>query len=275
MRRPLSARIRGGPWDLEGPHDGIPKWLHSSLRNWLQNHIRFYELDFEHDGLDPDFTDYVQRHLKVQLESRNTAGLLTEVFQRSDLALDVVDLVCTAADEHELARLRQILTEAGSVYDVNIEARQLELRVDAPARDAAGAAMEREDSPSAHLREAWRATFGRHPNFWLGYSEAIKAVEAAVGPLVEPNNDRRTLGSTLGALRQDHSPWRARVFNPDGRQTDRLIRMLEFLWKGQCARHGGEDEPRETEQHEAEGAVHLAVAIVQMVRAGVLARDEE
>ena len=52
-----------------------------------------------------------------------------------------------------------------------------------------------------------------------------------------------------------------------------LIEMLDLLWKGQTARHGGQAPTRMETRAEAEMAVTLAVTLVQWSTTGAVRRN--
>jgi uncharacterized protein YmfQ (DUF2313 family) len=95
--------------------------------------------------------------------------------------------------DYLVATLNQLLEDAGSAYRAKV-ATGLTRRVDETAHSAAEQA-EKDAHPDAsqHLRTAWRAAYGLHPDPTKAYSGAIKAVEAVSIPIVLPNGAFRNL----------------------------------------------------------------------------------
>jgi hypothetical protein len=125
-----------------------------------------------------------------------------------------------------------------------------------------------------HLRTAWVAAYGLHPDPDKTYDHAILALEELMCPLVCPRNNRATLGIVISDLRNQATRWELSIEDSStGRPAgvDGVIQMLDLLWKGQ-SRHGGSPNSRQQTQAEAEAAVHMAAALTQWVTTGVLHR---
>ena len=117
-------------------------------------------------------------------------------------------------------------------------------------------------------------TYGLHPDPTSAYRQAVRAVEQVACPLVLPNEDA-TLGKVISHLRQGDHKWRFVLVARDGADSvEPLVAMLDRLWTGQVSRHGGGKNSRDQTQAEAETAVHLAAALVQMLSTGALTRRE-
>ena len=83
---------------------------------------------------------------------------------------------------------------------------------------------------------------------------------------VAPQNSRATLGTLLSTMKTQ-----AWTLDLPGREAGVIVGMVEALWTGQESRHGGHGYRRPT-QGEAETAVTLAVALVQLYGSGSAAR---
>lgn len=191
---------------------------------------------------------------------------------------DEVDSILQAGWTTSLVELENLLVDAGSAWTVDQELRGLYRRVDATvieARRTAEASAVAADRPTAaaHLRTAWQETYGVDPDPTKAYNEAVKAVEAAAAPAVAPKNPEPTLGQILGDMRAqgwnlalvdklDH-PWDAETF----------ITLLDQLWRGRRAGHGGGANSRDQTQAEAEAAVHLAALAVQWFASNAVAKS--
>jgi hypothetical protein len=172
----------------------------------------------------------------------------------------------------ELVRL---LSDALSVLRVRADGRGLERRAgvaaEAAFEEATGSAEAAVDagSAAAHLREAWRCVYALHPDPVKGYGEAIKAVEAAAHAVLEPNQQRSTLGTMRGHLRANLNQFSLVIGGPDGRgDSGPLLECISLLWDGQTSRHGSSRPTRPETLEEAVMAVHLAVMLVQWFTSG-------
>jgi hypothetical protein len=169
----------------------------------------------------------------------------------------------------ERAWLQQILDDALSIYTLSPDGCALAHRADPIATDAMQYAIravsDRGDAGSAgeHLATAWTHAFGIEPDTSKAYGEAIKAVEAAGHAIIEPNNDRATLGTMLGHLRANKGQFCLMLPMP-GRDIEPIIGMMAALWEGQTSRHAGKKPTRKEELYEARAAVHLAVTLVHL-----------
>lgn len=182
-----------------------------------------------------------------------------------------------------LVDLNDLLQDCGSAWYVNGEFRGLCRRVDPTATDAwkrarQAAEQANRERASDYLARAWNAVYGQHPDPSAGYSAAVKAVEAAVLPVVYP--DRKAQGKTPTvhqARRQLHNcpeQWRLvlaesdRVAPGEG-SVEVVASMLDRLLRGETERHA-DDDNRPSRQEEAEAALHLAVLLVQWFVTGAV-----
>lgn len=278
----LSDRLAGLPVD-ETLHEGVPNWLDIPLREWLVGILRGQE--------------EVARRVMLRLRwprraDRSYSGSLGTC-DRSDL-LDVVDAVLqlhpgwawltpqervrhyreAEAFAAALIELKAHLYDAGSLYDLDVDEHRLTRRVDPTVRDAADRVVNSAPTTAAtHLRSAWTAAYGLHPDPTTAYRDAVRAVEAVACPLVLPNADKPTLGTMRDHLRDAGHKWQIALVNKDDDpDVTPLVAMLERLWTGQVSRHGGGRNFREQTQAEAEAAVHLAATLVHWLSTGVLTK---
>ncbi|WP_425836988.1 hypothetical protein [Microbacterium sp. PA5] len=124
-------------------------------------------------------------------------------------------------------------------------------------------------SAGEHLARALHAGRGLTPDPSAAMSEAIKAVEAAAGPVVLPNEKRAPqLGKIVAALK-DKSGWGLRFRQRDGGHPDHravLVGMLETLVFAQTDRHTG----RAPTVEEAQSHVLLASTLVEWFSSGTV-----
>ena len=114
----------------------------------------------------------------------------------------------------------------------------------------------------------------RQPDPGKAYGEAIKAVEAAAIPIVEPNNTRATLGTVLGTLKAQPANWELAILGPDRAASDAkpLVPMIELLWHGQSDRRGGSLPTVPISVQAAPMAVRLAATLVHWFSSGSVRR---
>lgn len=123
-----------------------------------------------------------------------------------------------------------------------------------------------------HLSKAWQEARSLDRDTSAVMTEAIRAVEAAAGPVVIPNDLRPRLSKIVAALK-DNSKWtiglpRRDDGYPDQRQI--LIGMLEVLAFAETQRHSGDDPSgREAMTH-----VQLASTLVSWFSIGAIVKDE-
>jgi hypothetical protein len=175
--------------------------------------------------------------------------------------------------------LASLLDDALSVLRIRPGGRGLERRADPDAEAAFEEAVTGAEgvaaagSAAAHLRVAWGAVHALHPDPAKGYSEAIKAVEAAAHSVVEPGNRKATLGSMIRYLREHPERFSLAIVGRDGRgDVGPLIGCMALLWEGQSSRHGSSAPTRMESPEEAAMAVHLAVMLVQWFVSGAVRR---
>jgi hypothetical protein len=287
--------------------EGIPPWARASLVQWLSPILnavqkREYMRFTLREGIpSTDFLLMAERRLRVNLDWQDDGGrtaLLSlakrmegndEFFlQVLELAIEQIDLGYTWQDqESALSELDRILTEAGSAWRVDIqrietedyvfgqlrkgyrEVRTLQRRASETATNALTESVRLAPAAASHLASAWNYAFGRNPDPGRAYSEAIKAVEAAAGPVVSPNDTTATLGKVLGQLRSTPQLWQV-VLAEDvpGPAANRIspvqvvTNVAALLWENQTDRHAPVQQP--IQQAQAELAVHLAVTLVQI-----------
>ena len=156
---------------------------------------------------------------------------------------------------------------------VRDETPMLERRVDPTVTDLAESASA-SDRPGEHLARAWHEIYGREPSPTAAYREAVRAVEAAAQPVIEPANSAATLGTMIGALRTGKDGFKISLAPASADPIDSVLEMLRLLWKSQFDRHGTADEsvPIEVSSEEAEAAVHLAGTLVHWFTTGIVRR---
>jgi hypothetical protein len=122
------------------------------------------------------------------------------------------------------------------------------------------------DVASAELSEAWGKAYGLRPDASDAWDHSIKAVEALLVPLVVPNKAKPNLGDALGQMKANPAFF---TFGPVA-SAEGVEKALRLLWPNPD-RHAGA-ERRSPTIEEARGIVHLAVAVVQWLRDGLLVK---
>jgi hypothetical protein len=168
--------------------------------------------------------------------------------------------------------LDRILHNGGSAYRVNDNGTGLELRVPDTVREAVTMASTVSGDPQEHLVKAWQATYGLHPQPSVAYAEAVKAIEAAVIPVVIPADTRATLGKAISHLKNAADKWELGIVDQHGdpARITALIEILELIWHGQRDRHAGTPTALTVTRQAAEMAVHAAALATQWINGGGL-----
>lgn len=182
--------------------------------------------------------------------------------------LDLADWVVHENNRSVGNELDYLLESAGSVWTVGKRNGNLGLvRRMAESVQAAVESKLGKGSAGLILGEAWAAAYGRVPDPEEAYEKAIKAVEEFSAGIVAPDNARATLGSIVRDMKAQKD-W---CIDLPGQQSGFVVAMVEVFWTGQQSRHGGNEYRRPT-QPEAETAVTLAVALLQLFASGSVQR---
>ena len=274
---PLSARGKESAETFDALHEGVPVWLLSSLVAWLSDVLP--ELRYA-SGF-PAFVSAFERSHRIVVPVVNARderrGFITWVAAEPDRLLDTIDY-CLAtlplSSDHRVA-LDRALHEGGSTWRVSSTRRGLASRLDGTVHQIAKDVTAVGGRPSEHLRVAYEKAFGRNSDASSAYREAIRAVEAALRPVVEPKNPKATLGSMSAVVRNAPQDFQMRLQPGTGADPVQMFReMLALLWTSQLDRHGTDDEsvPLTVSLEQAQDAVALATQVVQIVQTGGFTR---
>jgi hypothetical protein len=172
---------------------------------------------------------------------------------------------------NQAADLDALLRDGGSAYRVNDTATGLERRVDGTITELARQAAQATAS-GRHLKAAWRAAYGIRPDPTAAYAEAVKAIEAALIPLVVPDKPKATLGRVLQMWEKTANQWELAIFDEHAAPAEitPLVSLASLVWKGQRDRHAGTPTAIDATPEAAEMAVHAAGMIVYWVSRGGL-----
>ncbi|MFM1724037.1 hypothetical protein ABEU20_002613 [Rhodococcus sp. PAM 2766] len=212
----------------------------------------------------------VRAKIRVAVDTSRTElmnSLLQQCLNDQDKFLDVIDAVLSFRPDTYRKGLARTLLDAGSAWTVSAEGDSLERRVDATAREQFELASSPDDDAARELREAWAQAYGLTPDPSDAWDHAIKAVEAALWPLVVPKNPTATLGTIEKAIVAKPSKWNLALESNSIGGVETLHALLKMMWPNPDRHATG--ATRVPTQQEAEGVVQIAVLIVQWVRAGM------
>lgn len=269
--QPLSVREgRKGPSQL---HDGVPDHLRQPIQYWLEGVFGYRSPG----GMAVSGMLRVATATGIPVaRTFNDPDVLKSIFaacdEDKDLYLDVIDAILNLgqASPGEVWSLRDTLQTGRSIFTVSGNGKSLQRRTDPTAEAALSEALAGRDASAEELSEAWEKAYGRDPDPSDAWDHAIKAVEAALVPIVCPRQDKPQLGHVLGQLSRQGDQWELALPGGDGSHSvEPLVKMLQLLWPNPD-RHGSSSERRSPTSEEAEALVHLAVAIVQWGRKGIL-----
>lgn len=259
---PLSARENPDlAQQYETLHDGVPEWLLEPLRVWIGSNISQYG--------NPAELITGEWVLDLSTSLRMRFPLRVDKIP-PDRSLDVIDrILYRGVREAQRSQLERVLSQGGSLWRVT--KRGLERRMGADLQSAAESVFADTGRYASHLRDAWQKAWGRNPDASGAYRDSVRAVEAAYRPIVSPDNERATLGTIISNVRDKPTKLRVRLQSGDGSDNvERIVAMLELLWKSQSDRHGTDDEaaPLNVSIEEAQDAVALATILVHLAQQG-------
>lgn len=259
---PRSQRL--GRRNYDGPFDGVPAHLRGPLFDWLA--VAFA---YAGEWRDADMRSLCIR-LRIPTEGYDGSFLYGRIRQfceeSDDGFLDVVEGAMQFADPVDINELKHLLLIGGSNLTVSPTGDHLTEVVGGETQEMVRSATAPADEASSQLAEAWSAAFGRDPNPSDAWDHAIKAVEAVLRPLVEPNNAKATLGSMIAVVNRNPAAWKW-VFpgKDDDNDVSGLVATLRLMWPNPD-RHGGGGRPPTLQ--EARAVVTLAATIAQWHREG-------
>lgn len=277
-RRPLSQR---NDESFDALHEGVPPWLTSTLQEFVTETTTYLSpngVTLPNRGV----LQKLERELHAPLDWRSGANsAMHSLFERITVnpvfMLDVVDWclgILAHGQEHIAAELSVQLREGGSAWTVAPVSKDLGLvrRVDDTVSGAAIEVISSGGRASQHLKNAWAAAYGLHPDPSSAYRESVRAVEAIGASIIIPNDKVATLGRMISAIGDAPSKWEM-VLQPAGGDAVLMVReTMQLLWTSQLDRHGTADEtvPLHVSLEEAQAAVHLATTLVHWFQAGAI-----
>lgn len=256
-------------------HEGVPVWMQSSLWHWIFDGFKSVNA-YGDQYFNLELALEAERTLRHPIPGVNwswevSAPKLPIAFSAGDDVIYLVDFLVTNSSTKRSQELKVVLEQSGSKWTVgDLSGSQAIIERVKPETEAEFRALPVGTVSSELLLRARSHVYGINPNPPFAYHEAVKAVEAALGGLIEPNNSKATLGSILNVVRTQN--WN---FALDHQQHPELQSSLAYLcsllWKGQTDRHASQVEDfHDVSQAEAELAVSIALLLVQSASRGHL-----
>lgn len=288
--RPLGADTPDEVARYDALHDGVPTWMAPAFWQWIRDTL-IQPSDRTAYGqalyrVKSSLVSEMGQELQIPLPLVRAEGLyrrdaearlepVISILMRQPNSLSIADYLLYRGAPG--APLDEVLRRAKSAYKVGERTGYpgLERRVAEGVQDAADHVMQQSDGAGRRLAEAWGALYGLNADPSRAYSLAIKAVEDAVLPLVEPKNTRATLGTSIKVI-EAQKDWQLPMTRdpqqaPSG---EVLLNMMKLLWHAQHDRHGGQAaaSPPITRE-EAESSIGLAVTLVHWFYSGLAHRS--
>ena len=257
------------------PVDGVPDFLWQYAVRWIENAVDddasivcglSIELRLERAG---SYLEYRGANYAIRT-------YLEETQHDQYTVLDVIDWLLGHGFGYAQS-LEHILKSAGHVLRVSPDGNRLVERIDPALWDEYEQVTQLEDQASQYMQEAWTLAFGRNPNVGDAWGRAIKAIETLLKPIVSPKNDKATIGSMTGELRQSPDKWECklpdRIYNVNGeinskRGIEVFIDALATIGY-QPDRHGS-DQPQNVDEATARSVLFLATTVVGWLREKIL-----
>lgn len=253
---------------LEVPYEDVPAHLVGPLWAWIDWNLR-HTVDPAQVAIDlrRPLASGLQTYQQVDKFKSWVAGEGGASFM-----LDLVETLLEMSGGYNAEDLDLLLETANSAYKVRGDNHGLTMRVTGGVQEMVVEAIESAvGSAGTHLTSAWNAAYGRQHDAVKSYSEAIKAVEAALAPQVSPQNGRQTLGTMIKDVAAKPSKWKFEIADGRVEGVATVLHMMTILWDGQTSRHGAVSATRHETIEEARAAVHLAAALVQFGSSGAFA----
>lgn len=295
--QPLS--VRTGQRNPLPYHEGVPAHLRSELASIVDQCIN--------ESPEGDLDELMV--LQLQIPARSAGEYPMSRIQRYCAAseqnfLDALDYVLASqwvgsqdkSDAPEIVVGADLaLTLGSSVWNVAIEPAWepgehacpagaqrspyragLRRRVPQTTEDAYLSALGIGGAAEGHLVTAWHAAYSPHPDKDTVWQSSVKAVEAALQPIVEPQNQKAQLGSMRAKIRDAPQNWDCQL--PLWDKVDAADPAAAFV---QClsrvtyqgGRHGA--DPAQITLEQARAVMIQAVAICEWIRAGVFRRAQQ
>jgi hypothetical protein len=255
---------------------GVPKWMRSSFRSWMLKELPgsgAYAYTSVIRTIENECRVTLPVSTTEQFVSRTTVANILDKLPETHL-LRIADwLLARYGDGVDPRELDEILKNGRSKWMVGrrLGKKGLVERVPDGVQQAVEGVIASTGNAGMLLARAWADIHGIEPKPSSAYAMAIRAVEAAAIPVVQPKKSDATLGTVLGQMKAD-GDWRLPLReHADAPGPQMLLSMLRTLWFGHRDRHGSADYADVT-QEEARAAVMLAATLVEWLTSGAVAR---
>ena len=268
--------------DMSVIREGLPASLKPAVLSWIFDRLPL--LEYGRGRVDSDKLQWIQSSLRVDFgwgpkESPMKADVIRTIEKKGErVVIQVVDLLASEftsryGAQKVIENLNYHFYAASSAFELYASDSyvfRVRRRLPEGVEKIVQEAVTLLPTAGKHLAQAWTHAFALEPNPSFAMTEAIRAVEAASGPVVTPKDERATLGKVVRVL-ADQSGWTLVLGNregfPDHLQV--LVGMIETLAKAQPDRHAGESPS----VLEAQAHVQLAATLVHWFASGAVVRE--
>ena len=256
--------------------DGVPQRMREPVIAWLRHVFRGGD-----SGLvRAERTRHIEMLTGVPMgvadERYYRWAQYNEVFRtmKEDHLLKVIDAVLASQWRYtQTAGLEEALRLSKSKWMVGTRMGKPGLQAREPegVQDMVEATIASGGTAGQILARAWGKVHALTPDDPGAYADAVRAVEAAAKPLIEPDNDDATLGGMAGVMRSQ-GDWRLPLREHQHAPTaEMLVAMMRSLYRGHADRHGTDDY-RDVTHEEAKAGVALAAILVSWFASGAVQR---
>jgi hypothetical protein len=256
--------------------DGVPRKLREPIITWLR-HV----LSGERSIVRADRTRHIEMLTNVPIgvadEKYYRWPQYQEVLRATKEAnlLSVVDAVLASEWRYtQTAALDEALRLSKSKWMVGTRLGKPGLQAREPegVQDMVEATIASGGTAGQILARAWGKVHALTPDDPGAYADAVRAVEAAAKPLVEPDNGEATLGG-MAAVMRAQGDWRLPLREHQHAPTaEMLVAMMRSLYRGHADRHGKDNDYRDVTHEEAQAGVALAATLVSWFASGTVQR---
>lgn len=259
---------------------GVPPWMYPSVWEWI--FAKFLKRDIFNNSpfLDLGLAREVERTFRLSFgqldpfyDPASSFLVIQTSFSDPDKTINLLGFLLKRSSHEDAIKLMEILHQSGSMWSVIATEKGWELvqRVEDLVEQS------KNDMPRGLaqdlLSEAWLLAYGQNPRPSSAYAQAIKAMEAILGELVEPNNKRSTFGTIISKFREQRWGISADAISDLGTNT-LLVDLCNLAWKGQADRHATDAETfRNVTQSEAELAISVALFVIHAANRGNIKRE--
>lgn len=258
-------------------HEGAPEWIRTQLLSQFSALL----------DLDPRLAEDLQAELQLSLPSSTSrqVALLRMGDENGRRLIDFLNFaikrvppthhpVKPTDSVQVVLRVGELLIRGQSAWMATQVDRRFCLvrRVDATVQEAAEEAMAGPDAAAHHLREAWQACYRHDGDPDRAVDQAIRAMEAALRPVVAASDGQATLGKIAGNLRDGSSKWTLPLAGTKRGVAPlaTLAAQIEHAWRTHQRHAASDGTVSGNTSDEAEAVVATAVHVVHLVQRGLL-----